>query len=255
MPTRCATSAAVRASSPVMTMIRSPASWHRRTASATSGRGGSSRPTTPSRHRSCSASARSSGQRPGGRSRRATASTRRPRRVRSATVASTSARAPASQGRGYAVAQHRRAAREHRLRGALDVQPHRRRRVRRPGHPVHGRGEPERRAERVDVQLLARRRGVLAAQQVGGLEQRQLGGVGGGAPDGGGDRAGGHRVGEGEDRRGPSVPGRAARPAPRGTRRRRGAPRPGTSRSGSACPSCRCTRPSSSPASGPRRAA
>ena len=61
MPTRRAIAAAVRPLSPVMTMMRMPARRQAATASATSGRGGSSIATSPRKHSSRSASSRISG--------------------------------------------------------------------------------------------------------------------------------------------------------------------------------------------------
>ena len=90
-PTSVAMAAAVSGWSPVIMARRTWARRQASTASCTSGRGGSSMPTRPSRVSPCSASA-SVSTGPGVASRRATASTRRPRLV----IADTSALAAAT---------------------------------------------------------------------------------------------------------------------------------------------------------------
>ena len=133
MPTCRAIAAAVRPWSPVTTMIRIPAAWHAATASATSGRGGSSIATSPRKQRSRSACSRSSG----------TGALRVEPALRDAEHAqalvgvvastrSTSARSAAPSGRSApSCPDDRRAARQQRLGRALGVHPQPRRRARR----------------------------------------------------------------------------------------------------------------------------
>ena len=120
IPMRRAIAAAVRPWSPVTTMIRMPAWWQRVTASATSGRGGSSIATSPSSTRSCSASSRLAGGPSTWRS--ATASTRRPSLAYWLTSDSMRSRSAASSNRDVPSASiHGATGRKHRLRRSLRV--------------------------------------------------------------------------------------------------------------------------------------
>ena len=180
MPTRRAIAAAVRPWSPVTTMMRMPASWHAATASATSARGGSNIATSPRKQRSALGLL-------------ADARVRRRRRLEPAlgdgehaqalARRSSSTRRPSSRalagpsGRSLSVApDHRRAARQQRLRRALGVDPQ-------PAVAlVDRRHELEHRIEVEVPQALARSRcGEVhgRAQVAGGGEHRQLGRIAG----------------------------------------------------------------------------